>query len=85
MLSALREQTLVSQATLFAVRVWLAALSGGFMEAFCVLGKLVVTFMKLTSWSKLVGRMRQLERQTMMKVSGSVLFVAQEHQAAAVS
>ena len=40
--------------------------------------KLVLAFMNLTSWSKLVGRVRQLERQT-------VVFVAQEYQATVVS
>ena len=29
-----------------------------------LIGKLVVAFMNVTSWSKLVGRVRQLERQT---------------------
>ena len=50
------------------------------------IGKLVVAFMNLTSWSKLVGRVRQLERQTgEQMVPGGVVFVAHEYQATIVS
>ena len=63
---------------------YLEALNGG--RHFVFIGKLVVAFMNVTSWSRLVGRVRQLERQTgEQKVPAGVVFVAYEHQATTVS